>query len=1025
MKKLLAVFIFTSTLLCPFARADWPMVRGNAARGGYTPEPLSDKLSLRWVYKPIHGPRPAWPISERLHDDRAPRVVAAEGKVFFGSSADCHLYALDAATGREAWSFATDAPVRFAPALWKGPGPGRRRLFAVSDDGVLYCLDAATGKLIRRRRGGPDRRMLLGNGRMISRWPARGGPVVVDNTVYFGAGIWPSEGVRIYAIAANDGKTIWCNDRSGGIEMPQPHGGAVAKSGIAAQGYLVAAENLLFVPTGRAVPAALDRKSGQLKYFHLQRYGKWGGSATAVVGKYLLNRDQVFDRRTGSALFGGMPAWAMANTPEGIVYYADGDRKICMHDRDKPMVIREVIIRGKKRHLRIPSAKWSVETDVGGGSLIVAGGRIISGGKGKVAVINIATRQVVWSADVAGQALSLAAADGQLYISTDSGAIYCFSRSQAKPTTVAPARQARPYGDNSALAAAAKAILDKTGIREGYCVDLGCGDGALAYELARQSKLTVYAVDSDAALVAAARKKLRSAGLYGVRVTVHRADPSSTPYPDYFADLAVSSASLRRGVDAAPSSEVHRLLRPGGGTACLGRVDAMKLTVRKRLSGAGTWTHQYADPANTTCGDDRLVRAPLGLLWFDGPKIRLPNRHGRGPSPLSDGSRLFVLGRDALGALDIYNGRMLWKYPLPGVLKPFHQEHLMGTAGTGSNICLGPGKVFVHTGDRCLVLDAATGKKLTAHAAPKLPDGKPGRWGYIAFADGMLLGTLVDERHLVPYRFLESDMSGMFSESRVLFALDPATGKERWRYVAKASIRHNAIATGLLPARSGRKRCVFLIDRPKAAEALRGRRQTTQPTGALIALDADTGKVVWQNDRDIYGTMLAVGETHDVLLMCYQSTRFRLNSEVGGRMTAMRASTGKRIWDIKAGYASRPLISERTIYAQPGAWDLLTSKRRMSATDPAQPWTFQRSYGCGIISGAANLLLFRSATLGYRDLLADSPTANFGGIRPGCWINTIPAGGLVLMSDARAWCGCSYLNSATIALRPMSSGKGK
>ncbi|MBL7134253.1 MAG: chitobiase/beta-hexosaminidase C-terminal domain-containing protein, partial [Phycisphaerae bacterium] len=67
---------------------------------------------------------------------------------------------------------------------------------------------------------------------------------------------------------------------------------------------------------------------------------------------------------------------------------------------------------------------------------------------------------------------------------------------------------------------------------------------------------------------------------------------------------------------------------------------------------------------------------------------------------------------------------------------------------------------------------------------------------------------------------------------------------------------------------------------------------------------------------------------------------------------------------------------------------------------------------------APGMLLFRSATLGYRDVLADRPTTDYGGIRPGCWINTIPAGGLVLMPDATTGCKCSYLNKATIALQP-------
>ena len=64
--------------------------------------------------------------------------------MFFGSSADGRVVALDAATGRERWTFFTDAPVRFAPAVWKD------RVFAVSDDGYLYCLAAADGALIQR-----------------------------------------------------------------------------------------------------------------------------------------------------------------------------------------------------------------------------------------------------------------------------------------------------------------------------------------------------------------------------------------------------------------------------------------------------------------------------------------------------------------------------------------------------------------------------------------------------------------------------------------------------------------------------------------------------------------------------------------------------------------------------------------------------------------------------------------------------------------------------------------------------------
>ena len=102
------------------------------------------------------------------------------------------------------------------------------------------------------------------------------------------------------------------------------------------------------------------------------------------------------------------------------------------------------------------------------------------------------------------------------------------------------------------------------------------------------------------------------------------------------------------------------------------------------------------------------------------------------------------------------------------------------------------------------------------------------------------------------------------------------------------------------------------------------------------------------------------------------------------------------------------MINDRTVYAQGGAWDLLTGEQ--------QPFVFKRSYGCGVLSGAKDMLLFRSATLGYYNLNGSKMTENYGGMRPGCWVNVIPAGGIVMVPDATAGCGCSYLNKSWIAL---------
>ena len=86
-------------------------------------------------------------------------------------------------------------------------------------------------------------------------------------------------------------------------------------------------------------------------------------------------------------------------------------------------------------------------------------------------------------------------------------------------------------------------------------------------------------------------------------------------------------------------------------------------------------------------------------------------------------------------------------------------------------------------------------------------------------------------------------------------------------------------------------------------------------------------------------------------------------------------------------------------------------------TGKPMPFELNRSYGCGQISASANLLLFRSGTLGYLDMSRKAGTENYGGIRTSCWINAIPAGGLVLVPDGSTKCRCSYQMQAWFALR--------
>ncbi|MCB9768839.1 MAG: PQQ-binding-like beta-propeller repeat protein [Candidatus Omnitrophica bacterium] len=1013
------ILIFTFFCSIQSQSADWPQFKADAGRTGYTPEPLAEDLNLRWVYHPAHAPMPAWQAEMRMPFDHAHQVTVAEGLAFFGSSADGKVYALDADTGKEKWTFFTEGPVRFAPAYWKG------KVFAPSDDGFLYCLNASNGSLIWKKRGGPNSDLILGNDRMISHWPVRGAPAIVDDILYYAAGIWPSEGIFIYAIDPETGETLWVNEDSGGMEMDQPHGGARAKSGVSAQGYLIANKDFLFLPTGRAVPAAFNRNDGSFRYFHLQSNRRLGGSNALATDDYLLISDAVFEASGGENL-GSLGQTVMAASPKDLVY-SQGRQLAANHLVGLATLEMTADRKGEETTKWVLKTKpfWTMSVPHSGAtSLIIAGDEVVSGTHGRVSITDIEANSVVWSENVAGVPLGLAAAGGRLFVSTDDGAIYCFGGDQPDPIVHRKEKDADPYGENATYAQAAKEILEKSGVTEGYCLDLGCGDGALAYELAHQSNLRIFGIESDPDKLAEARAKLDSAGLYGTRITLVQGDPSHHPFPEYFANLVVSGRSVVEGVEAAPGEGVERSQRPYGGVACLGKPGAMQVSTRGELEGTGDWTHQYSNPANTICSNDQLVKGPLGILWFRDADQKMPQRHGRGPAPLFAEGVLVVEGMDTLRGADAYNGRTLWEYPLPGILNDYNQEHLVGAAATNSNFCVADGKVYVRHEDKCLRIDLHSGELLKTYTAPPPPDGRSNRtWGYIACEEGILYGSLSDEGHVIKKAFRESYMNNLFSESYFFFALDTETGEVKWTFEPRDSIRHNAIAIG-----EGK---VFLIDRPKAPMDLadsvaKSRRRGQEPggteevqsqihkPGVLLALDSQSGDVLWKDEEDVYGTLLALSEDHDVLLMGYQDTRFKQSSEIGGRMSAYRAEEGSRLWDRNIerpmGYrsSSRPIINDRTVYLEPGAFDLMTGEDI--------GFSMERSYGCGMITSSENMMFFRSATLGYVDLEANAGTENFGGIRPGCWINAIPAGGLVLMPDATAGCTCSYLNRASIAL---------
>ena len=104
-----------------------------------------------------------------------------------------------------------------------------------------------------------------------------------------------------------------------------------------------------------------------------------------------------------------------------------------------------------------------------------------------------------------------------------------------------------------------------------------------------------------------------------------------------------------------------------------------------------------------------------------------------------------------------------------------------------------------------------------------------------------------------------------------------------------------------------------------------------------------------------------------------------------------------------------PAIVGETVYIYASAYHLKTGAR-------IPKWKGAKFSGCGTISMSARAMFQRS---GMTDLATGRSAPVTSVSRPGCWINIIPAGGLVLIPEASSGCTCPVPIQASIALRPV------
>lgn len=1048
--------------------ADWPMWRYDANRSASSPVALPPSLSLQWI-RELPTPKGAWPEEQiKLQFDRSYEPVVKGSQVFVGSMVQDSITAYDLASGRENWRFYCDGPVRFAPLAW------RDRVFTVSDDGYLYALDATTGSQVWRRRLAPRDRRVLGNGRLISAWPARGGPVLMDNTLYCAAGIWPFMGIFIVAVDPASGEIVWQNSGSGATYTRQQHS-SDAFAGVAPQGYLTATAEDLLIPS-RTAPACFQRENGDLRYYRLadREEGKYvGGYNVAVWRDWFLNNGTASRLNDGLALgkidFGvcGAEAYYTVDEKNRLVAYAFGEKEKIV-DKKK----------NKTRTVLTTELQWQSDARFAFTKVHCQAGQQIyaSDNKGSIVAVEIPQTgqraHISWRDRVPGKVWTMLAAQGRLLVVTEEGRLYCYGSSQQSVTTPVSWYKKESLRITKALPEArqqTRRLLSSLPLKEGYALFLGASDKALLRELLRQSKLHVIALDPNTERIPTSRRLLTRQHRYGTRVAILPGTIDSHLMPPYLASLIVVEDIKTAGLNSPDTiSKLYQCLRPYGGIAWLSVSEDQQLAflgdIRAAdlpgvqvsawagglsmqrsgaLPGTSNWTHQYGDVANTVCSLDPL-KPPLGLLWFGEESSfgEVLPRHAHGPSPQVAGGRLFIQGVHSLTARDVYTGRTLWtqrwkNLGTAGVYYDdsyvpdyrdlsYNQKHIPGASVRGTNFVVTDDCVYIVKSGNCLVLDAAKGTPMATFTLPGHSEARPREWGYI----GIYEDTLVAGADFVDSPKLPSKGKGNSKEekkkkdllkypsflgknaSQQLVVMNRYTGQVLWSLNAQHGFLHNAIVAG--------KDQLYCIDGkiPSILELNRLRDLKERKDFRLAALDIRTGAVLWERTEGVFGSWLGYSREHDVLLQAYRQSRDML-WEPGNRMAAHLGASGKLLWDKAHKYSGPCILHDKTIYTQEAAYDLNTGervKRLHPLTGEALPWSYKRNYGCGTATASQNLLLFRSAAAGYYDIANDGGTGNLGGFRAGCTSNMIIADGVLNAPDYTSTCTCSYQNQTSLAL---------
>ncbi len=410
MRYLIYILTALSLGLSNLHAEDWTTYRHDNRRSGVSTETLS--LPLQEVWKHDGGtPRQAWSgpakwdaysgndgLQSMRNFDPCHYVTVAQGTLYYGSSHDNAIHALDLASGSEKWVFFTEAPVRFPPTLSEG------RAFAGSDDGNIYVLQAADGKLLWKDQGAPDQRRILSNESLISLWPVRTGVMVHDGTAYYAASLTPWEPSWLIGINPTNGKRKFTAEHQG----------------ITLQGALLAGEKKVFAPQGRLSPLIINPKTGETE----GGVGHAGGVFCILTEDDNLlagpNNQREADNQLRLINEAGQRTATFNNTARAVV----AGKIAYLHSGGN----LKAFDRAKNAGGAAPDTCWLWSTPLPAPhEMIISGDLVFLGLDQQILAVSTKDGSTLWTQSLPGKVYGLAVADGLLIASTHLGTIHVFA----------------------------------------------------------------------------------------------------------------------------------------------------------------------------------------------------------------------------------------------------------------------------------------------------------------------------------------------------------------------------------------------------------------------------------------------------------------------------------------------------------------------------------------------------------------------------------------------------------------------